>query len=98
MTRFSLIAVALSASLLSSTAFAQQPTPLLAQACAGCHGQSGEGEGAIARIAGYDREAFVKIWQEFRENSRPATIMNRIAPGYTDEEVQILADYFASIQ
>jgi cytochrome subunit of sulfide dehydrogenase len=98
MTRISLIAAALGASLLAAPAFAEQPTPLIAQGCAGCHGQSGEGQGAVARIAGYDRDAFLAIWQEFRDNSRPATIMNRIAPGYTDEEVQILADYFASIQ
>ena len=98
MIRFSLTAAALSAGLIAASASAENHTPLIAQGCAGCHGQSGEGQGAIARIAGYDRDAFLKIWQEFRDNERPATIMNRIARGYTDEEVQTLADYFASIQ
>jgi cytochrome subunit of sulfide dehydrogenase len=74
------------------------PTPNVAQGCAGCHGQAGSGEGAIPPIAGYDRDAFVAVWAEFRANERPATIMNRIARGYSDEEVAALADYFASLR
>lgn len=86
------------AGMISGSAFAQDGAPQLAQSCAGCHGQAGEGAGSIARIAGYDRDTFITVWEEFRNNERPATIMNRIAPGYTEEEVAILADYFASIE
>ncbi|WP_019954212.1 c-type cytochrome [Yoonia vestfoldensis] len=86
------------AGMISSTAFAQEGAPQVALSCAGCHGQAGEGAGSIARIAGYDRDAFITVWEEFRNNERPATIMNRIAPGYTPEDVAILADYFASIE
>ena len=75
-----------------------EDAPQLAQSCAGCHGQAGEGIGNIAKIAGYDRDDFVAVWEEFRANERPATIMNRIAPAYSDDEVAILADYFASIE
>jgi sulfide dehydrogenase cytochrome subunit len=71
---------------------------LLAQACAGCHGQDGAGQGAIPAIAGLDREAFLSAWAEFRADARPATVMNRIAKGYTEEEVALLADHFASLQ
>lgn len=88
----------LGAGLLSSSALAQEGAPQLAQSCAGCHGQAGEGAGSIVAIAGYDRDAFITVWEEFRNNERPATIMNRIAPGYTEEEVAILADYFATIE
>lgn len=91
-----LIAVAFSA---AGPALAQGPaTPLVAQSCAGCHGQSGEGEGGIPKIAGYDREAFVEVWEAFRANERPATIMNRIARGFTDDEVAVLAEYFSSLR
>ncbi|MFN3613821.1 MAG: c-type cytochrome [Rubrimonas sp.] len=71
---------------------------LLAQACAGCHGQAGAGQGDVPPIAGYDREAFAKIWSEFRANERAATIMNRIARGYGDDEVAELAAYFAELK
>lgn len=70
--------------------------PLLAQACAGCHGQSGAGMGATPDIRGHDPDDFVHIWQEFRAGNRPATIMGRIAPGYTEAEVAALAAYFAA--
>ncbi|MFN4098355.1 MAG: c-type cytochrome [Pararhodobacter sp.] len=83
---------------LALPAGADEPTPLIAQGCAGCHGQAGEGAGSVPDIAGYDREAFVQTWAEFREGERFATIMTRIARGYTDEEVAELADYFSSLR
>ena len=72
--------------------------PLIAEGCAGCHGQSGAGMGQIPRIAGYDRTEFIHVWQEFRDDARPATVMNRIARGYTDEEIATLADYFSTLE
>lgn len=91
---FSILAIAV----LPVAAVADPQTPHIAQACAGCHGQSGAGMGAIPDIAGYDRDAFIQVWEEFRAGKRFATIMTRIAPGYTDEEVATLADYFASLR
>jgi len=73
-------------------------TPMIAQGCAGCHGQSGVGTGSVPRIAGYGREAFITTWESFRKDERPATIMNRIAPGYPDDEVAALADYFSQLR
>lgn len=72
--------------------------PPIALSCAGCHGPAGAGEGSVPRIAGYDRQAFVQTWAAFRANERPATIMNRVARGFTDAEVAQLADYFASLR
>lgn len=73
-------------------------TPLIAQGCAGCHGQAGEGQGAAPRIAGRDRTVLLQTWNAFRDDERPATIMNRIASGYTEEEAAALADYFSSLR
>lgn len=77
---------------------ANEPAPLIAQACAGCHGQSGAGAGAVPALAGYSRDAFVQTWAEFRAGERHATIMTRIARGYTEDEVSQLADYFSSLR
>ncbi len=96
MTRPTLIAAALAAVSTFGPAAAQDGTPLIAQACAGCHGQGGAGMGEVPVIAGKNRDTFLEVWQAFRADERPATIMNRIARGYTDDEVAILADYFAS--
>jgi len=92
------IPAALAAALLGVTgAGAAEPNgPLLAQACAGCHGQSGAGEGSVPDIRGYQPDDFVQVWEEFRQGNRPATIMGRIARGYTEAEVAALAAYFAA--
>jgi cytochrome c553 len=38
------------------------------------------------------------VWEEFRNNQRPAaTIMPRIARGYSEAEIATLADYFSSL-
>ncbi|MGY6547771.1 MAG: c-type cytochrome [Roseinatronobacter sp.] len=100
MIRTRLLAIALattSTALPASAEPAVADGPLLAQACAGCHGQSGAGVGAIPAIRGLDAQAFVKMWEEFRADERPATIMNRIARGYTPAEVAALAAYFADL-
>ncbi len=93
-----LIAALLTASIAPAIADPSKPVPLIAQACAGCHGQYGAGQGATPPIAGTTKENFLQTWAAFRANERPATIMNRIARGYTDEEVATLADYFASLR
>lgn len=91
--------VVASMALFAAPALAQssQP-PLIAQACVGCHGQAGAGRGSVPKIAGFGRAAFIAQWTAFRGSQRPATIMNRVATGYTDAEVAILADYFASLK
>ena len=97
-----LAAVASSAALLfwPAGASAQKAgaPPLIAEGCVGCHGQQGAGRGPIPKIAGYPRDAFITQWNAFRKNERPATIMNRVAPGYTDAEVAQLADYFSQLK
>lgn len=99
MTRLRPALMGLALALAPAAALAQSaPAPLIALPCAGCHGPAGAGEGSVPRIAGYDREEFVKSWAAFRANERPASIMNRIARGYTDAEVAELAAYFAGLR
>ncbi len=69
--------------------------PLAAQGCIGCHGPSGAGIGSVPGIAGRDRAELVAQMNAFRANERPATIMGRIARGYTEAEIIATAEYFA---
>ncbi|MGY6634731.1 MAG: c-type cytochrome [Alkalilacustris sp.] len=103
MERYAIAAAALAAAFAATPAqSAEANGPLLAQACAGCHGPSEVGAGGppegVIDIRGYDRADFLRTWEEFRMDGRPATIMNRIARGYTDAEIAALADYFASLE
>ena len=95
-----LAGVALLAGVVPSPSSAQspEPPPLIAQACIGCHGQAGAGGGSMPKIAGYNRDLFIAQWKAFRDKQRPATIMDRVASGYTDAEVALLADYFSKLK
>jgi sulfide dehydrogenase cytochrome subunit len=98
MRKTGMVALALAAAVGAPSVSAEEAAPLLAQGCAGCHGQEGAGMGEVPAIAGYDRDEFLQVWAEFLGDARPATIMNRIARGYTEDEVAALAEYFASLR
>lgn len=77
---------------------ADGPAPLAAQGCLGCHGPNGGGSGATPGIAGRPEADLAAAMRAFRANERPATIMGRIARGYTDAEIAAVAAHFASIR
>lgn len=82
----------------SAPAFAAEDYQVRAWAasCAGCHGTNGASIGGMPAIAGQDREKLLTALKEFKEGVRPATVMHQHAKGYTDEELALLASYFAS--
>jgi cytochrome c553 len=67
----------------------------LAVGCGSCHGQDGRGQGGIPGIGGKPEAEFLRHMQEFRAGKYGATAMHRIARGYSDEELALLAQYFA---
>jgi sulfide dehydrogenase cytochrome subunit len=69
---------------------------LLVGNCISCHGPEGSSLGpATPTIAGMHEETFVDSMEEYKNGERPSTIMERIAKGYTEEDFQRMADYFA---
>ena len=77
-------------------AYAGPSHSMLGDACAGCHGTSGLSASPMPIIAGLPREYLRQTLLDYRSNKRPSTIMGRIARGYSEEEIDQLADYFAS--
>lgn len=95
--RFALPALTVLALALPFGAAAQEaPAPLAAQACAGCHGQAGAGAGATPAIAGLPQDQFIASMKAFQTNERQGTIMNRVARGFTEAEIKVLAHYFST--
>lgn len=88
------LAAGLTALVLLSPA-AQAQAPLAAEGCYGCHGPGGMGAGAIPAIAGRDAAELRALMADFRANERPASIMGRVARGYTDAEIAAIAEHFA---
>jgi sulfide dehydrogenase cytochrome subunit len=71
------------------------PIRYVAANCANCHGTTGRSSGAMPSIAGLQKPYFVEQMRLFRDGKRPATIMHQISKGYSDQQIEQLADYFA---
>jgi cytochrome c553 len=69
--------------------------PYFAANCFNCHGTKGRFNSAIPSIAGRDKEFLLETLKAYKAGTKPATIMNQLAKGYTDEEIAVLADYFS---
>ena len=83
----------------AATPLSQQQVKLLSASCANCHGTDGGFQGPIPAIAGRPADVLSTQLLNFKHRA-PAgtTVMDRIAKGYTDEELRALASHFSSIR
>ena len=71
----------------------------LAASCASCHGTAGVAVGdSLPALAGQSRDKLVSSMQAFKSGARPATVMQQLAKGYTDEPIALIATYFAGLK
>lgn len=71
----------------------------LAATCANCHGTNGKApEGAAVRgLAGMSKDFIVTQMAAFKSGARAdATIMHQLSKGYSDAQIQAIAEYFAA--
>lgn len=69
--------------------------PAGAAACSGCHAASATVASPVPRLVGREAAEIVKAMDEFRAGKRPATVMDRIAKGFTDDETRAIAAWYA---
>jgi cytochrome c553 len=50
----------------------------------------------VPRLNGRDAAQITTAMTEFRTGKRPATVMDRIAKGFTDDETKAIAAFFAA--
>ena len=82
----------------SQSSAATLHTRALAATCASCHGTNGKavpGE-AMVSLAGQSKEYIVTQMQAFRDGSKPATVMHQLTKGYSNEQIEAIAAYFAA--
>lgn len=68
----------------------------LAATCAGCHGTGGVSQGSTGSLAGTRQDELVRAMQDFKAGKRPATVMQQLAKGYTDEQIEQIAGWYAA--
>ncbi len=90
--------VAAALALAAAAAYAQD-NPVartLAATCASCHGTEGRSATQeVPSLAGLPKEHIIAQMKAFRDGTRPATVMNQLAKGYSDAQVELVADYFS---
>ena len=85
---------------------AQQGRSLYRQACQACHGKNGMGNTGYARLAGQKQAYIKKTLLRFRSNAltitaskkRSSPVMEPIASRLSDDDIQYLASYIASMR
>jgi len=70
----------------------------LAATCANCHGTNGRAKGDMKPLAGMPADKLLAMIADYRNGNQPATIMHQISKGYTDEQLRLIANYFAAQQ
>ena len=72
---------------------------ILAGACANCHGTDGRSPGGIPSLAGRPADVLKAQMLAYRSDTYPpgTTIMNRLAKGYSDAQIEALAQYFSKM-
>jgi sulfide dehydrogenase cytochrome subunit len=80
----------------AAAAAAPAVPPPGAASCSGCHATSAKIETSVPRIAGRNPAEIVAAMAAFRSGQKPATVMDRIAKGFTDAEIGAIADWLGA--
>jgi len=91
----SVVAAVIGIASIAAAIVASAEPPAGAEACSGCHPSSARASSPVARLTGRDRAEIIKAMHEFRSGERAATVMDRIAKGFTDPEIEAIAAWFA---
>jgi cytochrome c553 len=87
------VAVAFAA--VAAHAQTSDPGRNVAASCASCHGANGVSQPGMPALAGRSKDELVRKMQDFKSGRVASTIMGQIAKGYSDEQIDLAADFFA---
>lgn len=81
------------AALLMPTFCLAADEPPGASSCSGCHALRSGVQSPVPPVNGRNAGEIVAAMTEFRSGARPATVMDRIAKGFSAEETQAIATW-----
>jgi len=93
-----LVVIGLTVACFTVTAENITKAEILAHQCFVCHGTNGVGAGKIPELRDLDKDDIMESLNGFKSGSEKSTIMGRHMKGYSDDEIQMLADYFVSLK
>ena len=67
-----------------------------AAACSGCHASNSRVETAIPPLNGRSAADIAAEMVAYKSGQRPGTIMDRIAKGFSDDEIRAIATWYES--
>jgi cytochrome subunit of sulfide dehydrogenase len=82
--------------LLGSAAPGRAESPAGASSCSGCHALNPALSTPIPRLVGRSAAELGAAMQAFKSGQRPSTVMGRIAKGFTDPEIEAIAQWYAA--
>ena len=80
----------------SAQVMAASLPPPGAASCSGCHASGAAAASAVSRLYGRNADEIMTAMTGFRDGSLPATVMNRIAKGFSDDELRAIAAWLAA--
>ena len=80
----------------SSPLLAASEPPPGAASCSGCHTAGTAPASPVSRLYGRDAGDIMTAMTGFRDGSLPATVMSRIAKGFSDDELRAIAAWLAA--
>jgi cytochrome subunit of sulfide dehydrogenase len=67
-----------------------------ATSCSGCHPAGRGVDASVPRLVGREPADIVTAMQGFKSGQRPSTVMDRIAKGFSDDEVKAIAAWYGA--
>jgi cytochrome subunit of sulfide dehydrogenase len=89
------VSVAVTFALLASGAAFAADAPAGAVGCSGCHTSNPRVETPVPPLSGRPAADISTAMIAFKAGQRPGTIMDRIAKGFSDEEIAAIAQWYA---
>ena len=74
----------------------ERATRGISAGCAACHGTNGVSAGGVPSLAGQSKADLVRKMQDYKAGRTPSTVMGQLAKGYSDEQIELAAGYFAA--
>jgi sulfide dehydrogenase cytochrome subunit len=84
------------ASIWIAPALAADPPPAGAASCSGCHPAARFVSTPVPRLNGRNAGEIAAAMAAFKSGERPATVMDRIAKGFSDDEVKAIAAWYGA--